>query len=80
MGICEPRIRVECDKCGVSDEYEMTLLAGGAWDDRNLEKKLIRDKWFVNGEETICPECMEEEAQSSARETEPSPHHGKTGA
>lgn len=63
MAIGEPIIHVECDKCGyVSDPYDLTMLAGGGWDARNLPRKLARDGWKVNGEEAICAECSEKSA------------------
>lgn len=59
MPINEPRITVTCDTCGVDVDFDLTMLAGGGWDDRNVRPKLVRWKWKVDGETTICPECQE---------------------
>lgn len=72
MPICEPYIHVECDKCGeVSDGMDLTMLAGGGWDARNIKRRLERNGWRVtggkaHGEETICPECVAIEAEKAA--------------
>lgn len=62
MGYGHGVIYVECDKCEfVSDAIDLTLLAGGGWDARNVRRTLQRDGWIVegNGDETFCPECAE---------------------
>lgn len=66
MPICEPYIHVECDKCGeVTDGFDLTPLAGGGWDDRNVKPKLKRWGWRVTGNETICTECVAIEAEKA---------------
>lgn len=62
MGINDPVIKVECDKCGVVDDYDMTALAGGGWDDRNLKRKMTRDGWQVSGHDTYCLNCATPES------------------
>ncbi|HZO51358.1 MAG TPA: hypothetical protein VFB63_01510 [Bryobacteraceae bacterium] len=60
MPIGEAVIHVECDKCGeVTDPMDLTSLAGGGWDARNIKPRLKKDGWVINGEETICPDCQE---------------------
>ena len=67
MPIWEPRIQVECDRCEeVTDPMDLTLLARGSWDDRNIKPRLKREGWYINGEETVCPECMATEAAAVA--------------
>jgi hypothetical protein len=61
MGINEPTIKVECDKCGESDEYDLTMLAGGGWDDRNLKRKMERGGWVIVGPDAFCSNCAPEE-------------------
>jgi hypothetical protein len=63
MGIGQAYVNVECDKCGeLSDGMELTSLAGGGWDARNIANKLKRDGWTVRDfGDTICPECSEPE-------------------
>lgn len=66
MGIGEPHIEVECDKCNeVSDPMGLTMLAGGGWDDRNIKPRITREGWRIEGNETICPECVAAEAEAS---------------
>lgn len=58
MPICEPYITAECDKCGEpTEDMEMTRLANGGWDARNIKLWLRRDGWLVDGDTTTCPEC-----------------------
>ena len=67
MTILDPYIHVECDKCGeVTDGMNLTSLAVGGWDDRNIKPKLKRDGWGVYGDQTICPECVAIQAAASA--------------
>ena len=67
MPIQEPFIQAMCDKCEeVTDGMEMTSLAGGGWDARNIKKRLEREGWKIDGETTICPECV---AHDAAKET-----------
>jgi hypothetical protein len=59
--IGEALIHAECDKCGyVTDPMNLTSLAGGGWDARNIPAKLKREGWKVEGDTTICPECVGE--------------------
>ena len=58
--ICEPRISVICDQCDEEyDDYGLTGLAGGGWDDRNIEPTLKREGWLVEDGRHICPECVD---------------------
>ncbi len=60
MPINDPMITVTCDECGVETEpMGLTSLAGGGWDDRNIKRRLERMNWKVDGEKTICDECVE---------------------
>jgi hypothetical protein len=65
MGIGTAVVHVECDKCGeVTDPMELTSLAGGGWDARNIADKLKRQGWTVRGfGDTICPECSEQKSE-----------------
>ena len=57
--ICEPRISVMCDQCEEDfDDYELTALAGGGWDDRNLEPTLRSEGWRVEDGRHVCPDCV----------------------
>lgn len=59
MGIQEPRIQIVCDACEeVVDELDLTMLAGGGWDDRNVKPRLKRTGWTIDGETTVCPDCV----------------------
>jgi hypothetical protein len=66
MPIGEAVVHVECDTCDeVSDAMELTSLAGGGWDARNIPARLRREGWRVEGKETICPNCVENEQKSA---------------
>lgn len=65
MSIESPIIRVECDKCGEVDEYGMTSLAGGGWDDRNLAAAMKRDGWVQRDGRDICSGCIDDEREES---------------
>lgn len=61
MAIWDPMVQAECDKCGfVSDPMEMTSLAGGGWDTRNIPARMKREGWVIDGDTTICADCAEE--------------------
>jgi hypothetical protein len=57
----EPKISIICDKCGESEEFELTALARSAYDLRDLERQLKRAGWVVCGDLDICPECVAKE-------------------
>lgn len=61
MPIGEAIVHVECDKCGeVTDAMDLTPLAGGGWDARNIPKRLKREGWHIEADgKTMCPECVE---------------------
>lgn len=50
-------IRVVCDQCEVEMEVELTALAGGGWDERNVKGQLRRDGWTTDGDTELCDEC-----------------------
>jgi len=55
--------KVECDICREIEEVELTSLAGGGWDERNVDHALKRLKWLSKGEYDFCRDCVEQ-AQS----------------
>jgi hypothetical protein len=64
MGMDEPRISVTCDSkrgCQYEEILELTSLAGGGWDDRNVERELKRAGWQIDGDTYICPDCVDED-------------------
>ncbi len=65
MPIGDPHIQVECDKCGEVEEFGMTSLAQRSWDNRDLAAKMKHAHWRVDGDETICPECVEQEVEKA---------------
>lgn len=52
-------ITVECDSCGYSDQYELCALAGGGWDERDIDRKLRRQGWEVKDGKDLCSDCVE---------------------
>lgn len=61
MPINEARITASCDWCDeTTDEMDLTPLAGGGWDARNIPRKLDRLGWQVDGDKVFCSgECFE---------------------
>lgn len=57
----DPFIVVICDQCE-SEEIEvgLTSLAGNAWDERDVNGKLKRAGWSVDGGKDLCADCAEE--------------------
>lgn len=53
-------VTVSCDKCHHSENYELTSLAGGGWDERNVEGELRRNGWRIDGYQHFCETCNEE--------------------
>ena len=54
----DPTLSVTCDKCGTTfDNLELTPLAGGGWDARNIESVLSRYQWITDGDRHICDDC-----------------------
>lgn len=56
-------IRVSCDKCedpDMDEEVELTALACGGYDERNVDASLKRNGWKKDGERDICPNCAED--------------------
>lgn len=59
--IGDPKIYVDCDYCGSGEELDMTPLARGAWDDRDLEDTLTKLGWIIQGDYTFCSkDCYEQ--------------------
>lgn len=65
----DPTITVTCDKCGCEEELELTSLAGGGWDSRDVNRQLKRRGWRgTEDTKTICPDCLEDEEPDEAEE------------
>lgn len=59
--IGEPKSVVECDGCEDVHYYDMTPLASGSYDERNLKRTLERDRWILDGDLTFCSqECRDD--------------------
>ena len=56
--ISDAYVEVTCDECSEFEQHQLTA-TGRGYDDRNLERQLEREGWEVNGDETICPDCIE---------------------
>jgi hypothetical protein len=58
----DPIITITCDRCQIyEDEVGMTPLAGGGYDERNIDGELRRGGWKKEGDSDICPDCVEVE-------------------
>ena len=57
MSVSDAYVRIECDYPGCREEQEVELCAlarSGEWDERDVEAKLKRDGWKVDGDEHFC--------------------------
>jgi len=52
-------ITVECDgkDCHEEIDCELTSLASGGWDERNIDTRLARYGWTKDGDKDLCEEC-----------------------
>lgn len=62
--ISDPRITVVCNQCGTDEEFYLTPLTKGAWDDRDLSHKMKVRGWITHPDgKTFCSdECAVEYA------------------
>jgi RNase P subunit RPR2 len=67
--ISDAHVTVTCDRCGYTEEYDLTATAGGGWDDRYMTDRLERDGWRVEGGSHICEDCVEAELRTGAVKT-----------
>ena len=68
MMISDPTITVTCDSCGDAEEFGLTSLTGGAYDERNLAGQMAKSGWTKKGSEDICATCTEESANEELEE------------
>lgn len=61
-------IRVICDKCEAETEIELTLLARGSYDGRNVSRELHLLGWATKGDEDICEMCNEGDEDDDSTE------------
>jgi hypothetical protein len=52
-------ITVKCDKCRYNEKFELTAIAGGAYDDRCLDDHLEQRGWHIEDGD-ICESCFED--------------------
>ncbi len=65
MSLCSPALCVVCDRCCIYQPFDLTPVAGGGWDDRNLEEDLRRAGWKTTGpEEHLCLDCQQSEDEA----------------
>lgn len=61
MSISDGYVNVECDRCHEEEQMEMTALAQrGSYDMRNIEARMKRDGWRIEGDTHTCPDCVDE--------------------
>jgi len=60
MGIRNLDCVVECDECGYEETFILRpVMCGVEYGD--LRPKLVKAGWLVEGSETICPRCGDED-------------------
>lgn len=59
MAMSDPLILIECDKCGLKDECDLTSMAGrNLWSDAGVRSGFEADGWlFTDDGATICEDC-----------------------
>lgn len=57
-----PKVWVTCDECLSMEEFDMTPLARGAWDMRDLVRSMQRAGWRAESLDGphVCPSCVED--------------------
>ena len=58
--LSDAMVHVTCDTCKYDQEYTLTALARNGWDERDLERELIRDGWKIDGDSHYCADCCED--------------------
>ncbi len=65
----EPRITLFCDSCGDVEAFDLTSLAGGGWDDRNVKDDAEWYGWeWTDIDHHRCPGCVEDAEQEDEEE------------
>lgn len=59
----EAYITVTCDHCNYSENVELTSLAGGGWDERDVDSRLREGGWVKDGDQDLCETCKPEEGK-----------------
>jgi len=54
--ILDPIVTVECDNCQAQEEFQMTPLAGGCYDNRGIREKALDSGWIISGKNHFCCE------------------------
>jgi hypothetical protein len=58
MTISDAYVDVVCDQCQViKKQVRLSATAGGGWDQRTIEDKLVRVGWLVKGDKHYCENC-----------------------
>jgi hypothetical protein len=66
----QPCVLVSCDLCrDYEEEVELTTLARGAFDERNVDSQLEQLGWTIEAGEDICPVCTENIRRNQESET-----------
>lgn len=59
--LSDPLVMLTCDLCGAQEEYGLTSLACGGWDDRNLKSVSEGYGWtWVDEDVHHCSDCSED--------------------
>jgi len=51
-------LTVTCDRCGDSEDIQLTATAHG-WDDRYVNDELEKMGWITVDDQDFCPECQD---------------------
>lgn len=57
-------LTVTCDRCGSSEDIQLTVTAHG-WDDRNVDEELQKLGWITVDDRDVCPECQDKPEKST---------------
>jgi hypothetical protein len=57
MSLSDAYIDVTCDGCHSIEQIQLTAMARGGWDERDLKYKLEDISWIIVGDLHYCEEC-----------------------
>jgi len=57
MAVSDAYVDVTCDVCHVVEQVRLTATAGRGWDERNVEDRLARLGWLVQGDKHYSENC-----------------------
>ena len=55
-------VTLTCDKCNHNEDFEMTALARGSYDTRDVRRRAEREGWIWQSDDShVCESCIPDE-------------------